>query len=189
MSPEWVTAASAGLTLVVIAVTAFAALRQMAHMRMGNQVALFTAYNTEWDSPEFSKAFAFVRTLRAGDLGDETLQGFVAGSWPGDLHSIRLIANFFEDMGAFVYAGILSKDIVCTLYSSNVLEVWESLAPIVYYARVGRKAEAIWEYLEYLAVASEDYIAAHPEGSYPRGVRRMAPDKTLAKRLSTGKPA
>jgi len=63
MSPEWVTAASAGLTLVVIAVTAFAAIRQMGHMRMGNQVALFTAYNTEWNSPQFSKAFAFVLSL------------------------------------------------------------------------------------------------------------------------------
>jgi len=183
MSPEWVTAASAGLTLVVIAVTAFAALRQMAHMRMGNQVALFTAYNTEWDSPQFSAAFAFVRTLRAGDLNEETLQGFITGSWPGELHSIRLIANFFEDMGAFVYSGILSKEIVCTLYSSNVLETWESLAPIVHYVREGRQSQAIWEFFEYLAVASEDHIAASPEGSFPRGVRRMAADQSLANRL------
>jgi hypothetical protein len=182
MSPEWVTAASAGLTLVVIAVTAFAAIRQMGHMRMGNQVALFTAYNTEWNSPQFSKAFAFVRTLRAGDLDDETLQGFVTGSWPGDLHAIRLIANFFEDMGAFVYAGILSKDMVCTLYSSNVMEVWESLSPIVCYVRAGRKSQAIWEFFEYLAVASEDHIAASPEGSYPRGARRMPVDDSLANR-------
>ena len=185
MSPEWVTAASAGLTLLVIAITAFAAIRQMGHMRMGNQVALFTAYNTEWDSPEFSKAFAFVRMLRAADLDDETLQGFITGAWPGDLHSIRLIANFFEDIGAFVYAGILSKDIVCTLYSANVMEAWESLSPIVYFVRTGRKAEAIWEYFEYLAVASEDHIAASPEGSYPRGARRMPLDDSLANRLQS----
>lgn len=182
MSPEWVTAASAGLTLVVIAVTAFAALRQMAHMRMGNQVALFTAYNTEWDSPEFSKAFAFVRTFRAADLSNETLQGFTAGTWPDELHSIRLIANFFEDMGAFVYAGILSRDMVCTLYSSNVMEVWKSLSPIVHFVRAGRKTQAIWEYFEYLAVASEDYIAANPRGGYPAGVRRMPIDDSLTGR-------
>ncbi len=182
MSPEWVTAASAGLTLLVICITAFAAIRQMSHMRVGNQVALFTAYNTEWDSPEFSKAFAFVRTLRAADLSDDTLRGFVTGTWPGELHSIRLVANFFEDMGAFVYAGILSKEIVCALYSANVMEVWESLSPIVYYVRAGRKSAAIWEYFEYLAVASEDYIAAHPEGSYPTGVRRMPTDDSLAKK-------
>ena len=183
MSPEWVTAASAGLTLLVIAITAFAAIRQMSHMRMGNQVALFTAYNTEWDSPEFSKAFAVVRTLRAGELNDETLQGFITGSWPGDLHSIRLIANFFEDLGAFVYSGILSSDIVCTLYSANVMEAWECLSPIVFFVRAGRKSEAIWEYFEYLAVASEDYIAAHPAGSYPAGVRRMRIDDSLAKKI------
>jgi hypothetical protein len=184
VSPEWLAAASSLATLLVIAVTAFAAIRQMGHMRMGNQVALFTAYNTEWDSPQFSKAFAFVRTLRAGDLDDQTLQGFVIGSWPEELHSIRLIANFFEDMGAFVCAGILSKEMVCTLYSSNVLEVWESLSPIVYYVRAGRKSEAIWEFLEYLAVASEDHIAASPEGSYPRGARRMRVDESLASRLT-----
>ena len=182
MSPEWVTAAAAGLTLVVIAVTAFAAIRQMGHMRMGNQVALFTAYNTEWDSPQFSKAFAFVRTLRAADLDDETLQGFLVGTWPGDLHAIRLIANFFEDIGAFVHAGILSKEIVCTLYSSNIMEVWESLSPIVYYLRIGRRQEAIWEYFEYLAAASEDHIAASPHGSYPAGARRMPVDDSLVKR-------
>lgn len=183
MSPEWVTAASAGLTLVVIAITAFAAIRQMGHMRIGNQVALFTAYNTEWDSPEFSKAFAFVRKLRAAELDEETLQGFVTGSWPGDLHSIRLIANFFEDMGAFVHAGILSKDIVCTLYSSNVLEVWGSLSPIVYFVRAGRKSQAIWEFFEYLAVISEEHIADSPEGSYPSGIRRMPADDSLAGRV------
>jgi hypothetical protein len=182
MSPEWVTAAASGATLVVVAITAFAALRQMGHMRAGNQVALFTAYNTEWDSPEFSTAFAFVRRLSAEKIDQETLAAIATGSFPGEYHQIRLIANFFEDIGAFVQAGILPKELVCMLYSQNIKDSWRALSPIVTFTRFARKTPGIWEHFEYLAIVSDDFDAKHPNGIFPHGVRRMAVDDTLVTR-------
>ncbi len=182
MSPEWVTAAASGATLVVVAIAAFAALRQMGHMRSGNQVALFTSYNTEWDSPEFSKAFAFARALSVEDVDDQTLRDLAMGKYSGDFYAIRLMANFFEDIGAFVRTGILSKDIVCTLYGGNVRDLWRSLSPFVALMRDARNDPTIWEHFEYLALESEVFIAAHPDGAFPEGARRMPLDDSLLER-------
>jgi hypothetical protein len=32
---------------------------------------------------------------------------------------------------------------------------------------------ALWENFEYLAVLSQDWIAEHPKGAYPEGMRRI----------------
>lgn len=188
MTPEWLTATASGATLVVVAIAAFAALRQMGHMRAGNQVALFTAYNTEWDSPEFSNAFAFVRSLSIDQMDWETLDALAHGRFLGEFHKIRLIANFFEDIGAFVQVGILPKTLVCMLYSSNIQDLWQKLSPIVYFLRESRGVPGIWEHFEYLAVMSEDFIAAHPHGVFPRSSRRMPADDSLLVRYRSAGP-
>lgn len=182
VTPEWVTAAASGATLVVVAVAAFAALRQMAHMRVGNQVALFAAYNTEWDSPEFSNAYAFVRSLSIDQLEPQTLEDLAHARFVGDFHKIRLIANFFEDVGAFVQVGILPKSLVCMLYGGSIVELWQKLSPLVYFSREIRGVPDLWEHFEYIAVVSEDFTAAHPHGVFPHGLRRMPIDDSVLKR-------
>lgn len=184
MTAEWVAAATSAATLLVIAITAFAAIRQMGHTRAGNQVALFTAYNTEWDSPEFSRAFAFVRSLSTDKIDDETLELLAGGIFPGEYHQIRLVANFFEDLGAFVQAGLLQSTIVCMLYSNNLVDAWNALSPVVTFLRERRKLPAIWEHFEYLVSLAQDFIARYPHGMFPRDARRLPADDSLTKRYS-----
>ena len=33
--------------------------------------------------------------------------------------------------------------------------------------------DALWENFEYLAVLAQDWLAMHPKGTYPAGVRRL----------------
>lgn len=183
MSPEWVAAIAAIGTFVVIAAFAIAALIQMRHMRSANQISLFTAYNTEFDSPQFASAFAFVRTeLSKHEFPAEELANLVDGIYPGRLHDARTIGNFFEDMGSFVATGMLHPSVVCNLYSQNVVDVWRAMAPIAFFVRRHRNMRGIWENFEYLAVLAEDFIAKHPNGVYPRTLRRMPVDDTLIRR-------
>ena len=180
MSAEWVGALAAIGTFVVIAASAVAALVQMRHMRSANQISLFTSYNTEFDSPQFASAFAYVRTeLPKHQFTKEELDHLVEGIYMGRLHDARTIGNFFEDMGSFVLTGVLHRSIVCNLYSQNVLDAWRSLAPIVYFVRKHRNMHGIWENFEYLAVLSEAFTREHPNGVYPRRLRRMTLDPSL----------
>lgn len=184
MSPEWVGAVAALATFVVIAASAVAALIQMRHMRSANQIALFTAYNTEFDSPQFASAFAYVRTeLPNHEFTREELENLVNGIYLGRLHDARTIGNFFEDMGSFVLTGVLHRSIVCNLYSQNVLDAWRALAPMVVFVRKHRNMQGIWENFEYLAVLAEDFVKQHPNGVYPHGLRRMAADDSLIRKF------
>jgi hypothetical protein len=188
MSPEWVAAFASLGTLIVIAASAIAALIQMRHMRSANQISLFTSYNAEFDSPEFTSAFAFVKAdLPAHAFTPEELEGLVHGNWSGRLHDARTIANFFEDMGSFVRTGVLHQFIVCNLYASNVLEAWTAIAPVVFFLRNQRNQPAIWENFEYLAILAEDFIEQYPNGIYPRGLRRMPADDSLSSQYAASK--
>lgn len=184
MSPEWVTALASALTFLVIAASAIAALLQLRHMRSGNQISLLTAYNSEFDTQEFQLAFAYVRSVLPERLKDEAVLDELATAPPfvGEYAAIRTIANFFEDMGAFVLTNLLEPDIVCTLYSENVTSAWQSIAPVTALLRHKLQSPAIWENFEYLAFLCVRFIEQHPTGTYPTGLARMPTDDALVRR-------
>ena len=184
MSAEWVTAAGTVGTFIVIAASAIAALMQLRHMRSGNAISLLTAYNTEFDTLEFQLAFDYVRSKLPVRLQDETVLGELIEAPPflGEYAAIRTIANFFEDMGAFVANNLLDKHIVCTLYSENVTSAWQSIAPVVALLRHKNQNPALWENFEYLAVMSSQFIEQHPSGTYPPTAPRMPVDERLLER-------
>jgi hypothetical protein len=189
MNAEWLTATGTVGTFVVIAASAAAALIQMRHMRNANQISLFTAYNSEFDSPEFANAFSFVRTeLPAYRFTAEELSKLIVGIYPGRLHDARLIGNFFEDMGSFVRTGVLHPDIVCNLYSQNVVDAWRAMAPLAFFVRKHREMPGVWENFEYLAVLAEDFTARHAAGLYPHGLRRMPVDDSLIRVYDAASP-
>lgn len=184
MTTEWVTALAAVGTFVVIAASAIAALLQLRHLRSGNAISLLTAYNTEFDTLEFQTAFAYVRSELPDQLKTDAVLDELAKAPPflGDHAKIRTIANFFEDMGAFVLTGLLSRDIVCNLYGENVLSAWRTIAPVAALVRHRTGRPGIWENFEFLASISDDFFTSYPGGVYPKGVKRMPVDNTLVRR-------
>lgn len=184
MSAEWLTAIATAGTFVVIAASAVAALLQIRHMRSGNAISLLTAYNNEFDTQEFQLAFAYVRSELPGRLGDDTVLDELANAPPfvGEFAAIRTIANFFEDMGAFVLTRLLDPRIVCMLYAENVTSAWKSIAPVAALLRHKLDSPSIWENFEYLAVLSADFIERYPQGLFPQSLKRMPSDDRLIER-------
>ncbi|MFN2449259.1 MAG: hypothetical protein ABR508_05625 [Candidatus Baltobacteraceae bacterium] len=184
MSAEWVTALATLGTFAVIAASAVAALMQLRHMRSGNAISLFTAYNAEFDTQEFQLAFAYVRSVLPERLKDDSVLDELAEAPPftGEYAAIRTIANFFEDMGAFVLTNLLDSNIVCTLYSENVTSAWRSISPVAALLRHKLQSPSIWENFEYLARLGTDFIQQHPGGTYPPGVARMPADTLIVER-------
>jgi hypothetical protein len=76
-------------------------------------------------------------------------------------------------MGLLLKTGLVEQKLVMEMWSATVAVDWENLAPI---AAISRRSagDALWENFEYLAVLAQDSLAAHPKGSYPSGVRRLA---------------
>ena len=85
---------------------------------------------------------------------------------------VNTIGNFYEGMGVLVNAGLVDRGLVLQIYPDRIAGAWEQLAPVaaIYRRRVGN---ALWENFEYLTVLSQDWIAAHPKGTYPPRVRRI----------------
>jgi hypothetical protein len=184
MSAEWVTAIATLGTFVVIAASAIAALLQIRHMRSGNAISLLTAYNNEFDTQDFQLAFNYVRSELPKRLEEDAVLEALADAPPfiGEFAAIRTIANFFEDMGAFVFTNLLDQRIVCTLYSENVTSAWHSIAPVAALLREKLEAPSVWENFEYLAVLADDFIKQYPKGLYPAAMRHMPVDTRLVER-------
>lgn len=189
MSAEWLTAIGTIGTFVVIAASAGAALLQLRHMRSGNAISLLTAYNTEFDTTEFQLAFDYVRSKLPLRLMEEAVLAELAQAPPflGEYAAIRTIANFFEDMGAFVLTGLLDKHIVCTLYSENVTSAWKSISPVAALIRYKIESPQIWGNFEYLALLASRFIEQYPDGVYPATEKRMPTDTILVERLRSQK--
>lgn len=177
MSLELVSTIAAVGTFLVIAATAVAALVQLRHMRISNQINALTEYRQTILSPEFFAARRFLQE-RLPELAKEPsfLQRLAKPVLDDELQRpINLVGNFFENIGAFVKYGIVDRRIACDLWSGVVVQTWKALLPVTLVRR-NHLSAALWENFEYLAVISQDFMEQHPHGTYPPGTRRFPMD-------------
>lgn len=173
----WSIVASFG-TFAVVAATAIAALIQLRHMRSSNQIVALTEVRETLESERFAQARRLIMKDVPRLISTPAGRAQLAAPppMPIELESIRMMANFFENVGAFVRHGIIDGNMACDLWSGVVLDTWKVLEPVVLIRR--HRASGLWENFEYLAVLSEDYIKKHPMGAYPASVRRMKLSET-----------
>ena len=166
-------------TFVVIAATAIAALVQLRHARSANLIEGLSEAQRSFASLEFRAAERFVVTELAGKWQEpEFRYQFVtrAARTPENqdlIAKITLVGNAYELLGLFVKRRLLVREAALDIFSSNAVSIWERLTPVSVAARRSIGAE-IWENFEYFVVLSQDWMAAHPNGAYPAGLRRIA---------------
>jgi len=176
MSPEWLTAIGALGTFVVIAASAAAALLQLRHMRGSNQIAALTDIRETLESQEFQAAFAFLfdeLPERLKEPGVRKSFSSSSGRLPPGFGQVRLVANFFANIGLLVRTGVIDRQLACNLWHEHVLRSWEAIAPVAVNIRALRN-EDMWQNFEYFAVLCKRWMDSHPRGLYPRGAARMA---------------
>jgi Domain of unknown function (DUF4760) len=166
-------------TFLVIAGTAIAAIVQLRHARSSNQIEALAELREGTENPEMRLAERFVLHdlskklkepgFRYQLINPRAMTAETQSSWS----DIRRVANFFENMGALVKSGLADKGFVLDIFNNRLLSNWEQLTPVVAIVRESTGRNAIWENFEYLAVLAQDWIATHPNGTYPAGVRRI----------------
>jgi hypothetical protein len=166
-------------TFVVIAATAIAAIVQLRHARGGNQLAALNELRETSEGVEFRASAHFVTTRLAEKLNDPSFRYQIVNRAAVTVENEPLIAhalglgNFFESMAVLVKDGLVDRELALEIWNRPVVRYWERLAPVTALIRrtVGN---IVWENFEYLTVLSQDWLAAHPHGTYPAGVRRIA---------------
>lgn len=165
-------------TFLVIAGTAIAALVQLRHARGSNQIAALDELREAFQSREFAEAQAFVDTSLDELVEDPAFRYQWANraarteQFLAQIQSIRLVGNYFEDVGALILAGLLDPDLAIPIYGTDVVRAWDRLESVT---AIGRRegGNAIWENFEYAAMLCKTWMATHPEGGYPRSAPRL----------------
>ncbi len=172
MSPEWVGAASSLITLFVIGVTAYAAMRQMAHLRAGNQVAALLPLTEKYQTPEIQQSLDYAIGKLKTDLQDPEIRaGVAARPASGPARQAQNIFNFYESVGALVCAHALDLQLVLR-YFTLPSEMWEFGGDYIALARSTRGDE-VFENFEALVAMQLAYEKRHGTSLYPRGLPRV----------------
>jgi Domain of unknown function (DUF4760) len=178
MSLELVNTLATFGTFLVIAATAIAAVVQLRHARSSNHIAALNEIRETMESADFSSAEQFVMMDLSGKLQDSAFRyQLVPGAKRSDesralLTKINKVGNFYESMGMLAKAGLVDTNLVVEMWSGVVVGAWDKLAPFIALRRRS-DGDALLENFEYLTVLAQDWIAAHPKGTYPAGMRRI----------------
>ena len=173
MSPEWVAAASALATLFVIGVTAYAGLRQIRHMRSGNQVAALLPLTEKYQTAEMQESLQYVLSGTVNrDLQDrEVRRGAESIPSSGASRKAMDILNFYESVGALVTARVLDIELVLR-YFTLPSDMWELSSDYIAITR-RRRGPEIFENLEALVALERRYTAKHGSSLYPKHLPRI----------------
>lgn len=179
MTPEWLTAAFSAATPFVVGVTAYAALRQIRHMRSGNQVAALLPMTEKYQSSAIQASMSYVLTSLRSDLESaEVRAGIVATPMTGPARNALALFNFYETLGALVTAGTLDLELVLR-YFTLPSDVWEAGADFIALSRRDSRPE-VFENFEALVAMERAYAKVHGTSRYPRHLPHIdAPDRWL----------
>jgi hypothetical protein len=173
----WNTVATVG-TFLVISATALAALVQLRHMRGSNQITVLTELRVAQQTAEFLRAVHYVYSELPSRLQDPAFRYQLANRVARTVENneeisyVEIVGDYYENMGVFAKTGLVDRRLLLDIYAALVLDAWNALLDVTAILR-GHYGRSIYENFEYLAVLSEDWSAAHPDGSYPERIRRI----------------
>jgi hypothetical protein len=178
MSLEMINTFATLATLLVIAATALAAIVQLRHARSSNHIAALNELRETEETPHFHAAVQSVLTELPEKLRDPAFRHQVAeprtrtDEGRSFIGKVTMLGNYYESMGLLVKTGLVDANLVLEIWCSQAVANWVRLAPVTAILR-RTEGDGVWENFEYLATLAQDWIAAHPNGAYPAGRRRI----------------
>lgn len=171
----WITTIVPVITLLVVAVTAYAALRQIRHLRAANETLALLELNKAANTPQYEESRRYVHSQLTSDIEDEGLRQLHLHPLDGDRGPIGLAApycDFFEEVGGLVFTRAVDLEIV--LRSFDFEYAWKDARGFVRLERQRRGNDIrIYEMFEALAMTQRRYFERRGNGSfYPAGLPR-----------------
>jgi hypothetical protein len=173
MTAEMLSTIFAGGTFVVIAATAVAALIQLRHLRASTQLNALLTLMKMWNSPDLQEHIGYLRGEFQDSLKDPAfLEQFARVSIARSEHPELLVADFWEQVGAFMKYGLVDEASWLDIAATQVTNAWDQFEPAVKAMRQCA-GPASFENFEFAAVRARLWLDRHPQGSWPPGLPRM----------------
>ncbi|GAC1502419.1 MAG: hypothetical protein NVS1B14_07200 [Vulcanimicrobiaceae bacterium] len=172
------TLASLG-TFAVIAATALAALIQLRHLRVSNQLQGLLAILSLPYEAGLQKSFVFVTHELEKHMQDREFRRQLEGTMPIDreVHLELMVCDYSERLGSAIKYGLLSEELYFD--NSSPEQYWLLLAEVVAIHRRAR-GPVLYDNFEYLVARSRAWDRRHPIGNYPsREPRLLLNDRWL----------
>ena len=171
MTLEALSTAVAVGTFLVIAATAIAALVQLRHLRINNQLeALLAILSLPYD-PVLNESFQFVSHELEARLHDPQFRHELEGATVDRMiHKEMRVLDYYERLGSIVKNGLIPEE----LYFDNSTpeQYWQMLSQVIAIRRRTR-GPVVYDNLEYLIARSRAYDRRHPNGTYPPNMARV----------------
>jgi hypothetical protein len=161
------------VTLLVVAGTAFAALRQIRHLQGQTTLAGMLKVLDDWRDPEFQRIMSYVRNELPQKAQDPEFLEDLDHAVDLVKHPEIAICSWYEQIGSYMKYGLLDERVMMDVASSATITAWQALKPVVERMRRTR-GDALWENFEYMTARGVLFQRAHPDGCYPRATPRMA---------------
>jgi hypothetical protein len=161
-------------TLLVVAATAIAALRQIRHLRAQNTLAGLLKILEHWRDPAFQRALHFVTADLPRLLDDPQYMADLDRPPVDRTRHLELeVCDWYEQIGSYMKYGLLDEEMLMDVSSSSCNSAWASLEPVI--ARMRRtRGDTLYENFEYMAARGVLFQRAHPNGCYPPDTPRLA---------------
>jgi hypothetical protein len=173
MSVDVWTAIFSGLTMVVLIVTAIAAIIQLRHLRANTSLEGLITIMQDWQAPHFQSWIGYVLSTLPAKLDDpDFLAEFEnPGSIDRAQHPEMRLADYYEQVGALLKYELIDRRLMLDLGSGIIPELWRILEPAITLMRRHR-GPSLYENFEYFAVLSVRWHRDHPKGCYPARLSR-----------------
>ena len=184
MSLELLNTIASLATVAIVSATAIAAVIQLRHLRVSNQINAVLQIGERFEAPAYVDAYLLLG--RRFDLltSDPSFRAYEIAHArnlplpeidPAQLEVRRaavMIGNMYDEMGVLVKNGIIDRNLFVYQYASHIIEQWKRLEHYIAFVREASGRRDAWEMFEYLVVITLDFNRANPE-TYPHGVRRL----------------
>jgi hypothetical protein len=154
-----VAALSSVVSLLVVSITAIAAVRQLRHNRNANEMALFLRLMDQMASPEMLDARERLPVL-AKMLADDPvyLERLADRSFnPEEFQNVGIALRFLEQISVLVTQGGIAEDLVLAEYADIFVSVWETARPAIVRRRLAFGPHT-GRAFEHMAMRAKRYI-------------------------------
>ncbi len=189
MNWEAVTAVATAGTFFVIAASAVAAMKQLSHVRAGNQSAQAMAMMERWSSQDYRSLVRYINTELDEKMQDPKFRAGLEQT-PVDTiaHPELMVCAYWEQIGSLIKLQAMSEDAFMDMGSYQVLTMWNKLRGLIAIMR-RRRGPSLYDNFEYLAARAQRWESLHADDSYPKGTPRMPIDDVWASDSNAGAPA
>lgn len=171
MNWEALNTAAAFTSDLLLLAAAVAAVFQLRHLRNGNDLqGLLKVLEMAYE-PAIQEAFDFLTHDFPDKIKDPAFRReLLEHPIDSHVHKELIAMEYYERLGSYVKNRLIPAGLY--LDCSSPEHYWNALAPVIATMRA-KYSPASYENFEYLVARAQEWDAAHPDGNYPKNVRRL----------------